>query len=160
MDCSARFRIWCTTRLCDRGTTITIDYRRGFKRFGSSLSKTHKNLAPVTSCMQRITRRQALTDALEEHEQLLIFKHSTRCSLSASAHEHATRFSTQHPDAPVVCVHVIEDRAVSNFVEETTGVTHASPQAILVREQEVVWSASHQAITLDALIDAWNSAKN
>lgn len=45
------------------------------------------------------------------------------------------------------------DRAVSRHIAEKTGVTHQTPQALLVRNGEVLWHDSHGAITEDRLAE-------
>jgi bacillithiol system protein YtxJ len=85
----------------------------------------------------------------------LIFKHSTRCTISAAAAEEVSRFADAHPEVPVYRVLVIESRPVSNAIAERLGVPHASPQAILVRGGKAAFSVSHFDITLEALESAW-----
>jgi bacillithiol system protein YtxJ len=55
-------------------------------------------------------------------------------------------------------VRVIEERPVSLALSQRVGVTHQSPQALLVRNGVAVWHASHYAITVEALRDAVSSA--
>jgi bacillithiol system protein YtxJ len=44
-------------------------------------------------------------------------------------------------------------RAVSNAVAQKLGVRHETPQALLIRDGRVVWSASHFRVTA-AAVDA------
>lgn len=83
----------------------------------------------------------------------LLFKHSTACGGSHAAAREVARFLAAHPGAPVFVIHVIEQRPLSNDVAERTGVRHASPQVILLEDGEPVWSASHFAITAEALAE-------
>ncbi|MFC5467254.1 bacillithiol system redox-active protein YtxJ [Cohnella suwonensis] len=84
---------------------------------------------------------------------LLVFKHSTSCSVSAGAHEELSHFieDAKAADVDYAIVHVIEDRPVSNAIAERLGIKHASPQAILVKGGEPVWNESHWRITYDFL---------
>lgn len=86
---------------------------------------------------------------------LLVFKHSTSCSISAGAHDELMNYMADAPDAPVdfTIVHVIEERPVSNAIAERLGVKHASPQAILVKDGQPVWDTSHWHITYSFLSD-------
>lgn len=79
----------------------------------------------------------------------LIFKHSTQCSVSAGAHEEWTRYVAESSGEAVdfSIVRVIEERPVSNAIAEALGVTHKSPQAILVKDGRAVWDESHWRIT-------------
>jgi bacillithiol system protein YtxJ len=48
-------------------------------------------------------------------------------------------------------VKVIENRGVSNAVAERLGVEHQSPQMILVKDGQALWSASHHGIHAEKL---------
>ena len=89
-------------------------------------------------------------------EPILIFKHSTTCPISAAAHA-ALRQALAGGDlasARVGLVRVIEERPLSQSIAARFGVTHQSPQAIVLRGGRAVWHASHHAITRQALRDA------
>ena len=51
----------------------------------------------------------------------------------------------------VALVVVQRARAVSNLVEDETGVRHESPQAILMADGRVAWAASHAEVTAQAI---------
>ena len=94
---------------------------------------------------------------LLEHSQkkpVVFFKHSTQCSRSAVAHDEVQKFASRHPDVPCGMVLVIEDRELSESMEERFGVRHESPQAIVVSNGKPVWHASHLRVTAKALEDA------
>lgn len=82
---------------------------------------------------------------------LVIFKHSTRCPVSAAAYQEVDQFATLHPDVPVLLVKVIEQRRASGEVERRTAVRHESPQVLLVKGGVTVWHESHWRITADSL---------
>jgi bacillithiol system protein YtxJ len=46
---------------------------------------------------------------------------------------------------------VIEDREVSDAMEERFGIRHESPQAIIVSRGQPVWHANHFQVTAKAL---------
>jgi len=79
---------------------------------------------------------------------VFILKHSTRCPISAGAHDRVLAFLAGAPSdmPPVFLVKVIESRPVSNAIAEELDVAHKSPQMILVSEGKAVWSASHHGI--------------
>ncbi|MBD2846217.1 bacillithiol system redox-active protein YtxJ [Paenibacillus sp. IB182496] len=91
--------------------------------------------------------------AASSERPLLVFKHSTRCSVSAGAHDELTTFlsDVKSPAFDAVLVNVVEDRPVSNRIEEQLEVKHASPQALLVEAGNVTWHTSHWHITYAAL---------
>jgi bacillithiol system protein YtxJ len=106
---------------------------------------------PITSW----TRPEQVGELVEGRGTGLIFKHSSRCSISAAVRSDVERFAEKHPHVPVHLVLVIEDRPVSSEVAARLGIRHESPQAILVRDGAAVWSASHFDITAASLAEAW-----
>ena len=97
--------------------------------------------------------KQDLERLLEQSqkEPVLIFKHSTQCSRSDSVFDEFEAFESRNGGVPCGLVLVIEDRKISNEVEERFGILHESPQAIIVVKGKPVWHASHWKITEDAL---------
>ena len=90
-------------------------------------------------------------DALFAESQdvpVLLFKHSTACPISAAAYRRVAEYLEEEGEAAPPCylVKVIEARPVSNTVAERLGVTHQSPQILLVDKGQCRWNASHGAI--------------
>ncbi|MBP2018781.1 bacillithiol system protein YtxJ [Symbiobacterium terraclitae] len=84
---------------------------------------------------------------------VLIFKHSTRCPISAAAFREWQAYLAS-PEARQVAnawVRVIEERPVSLALASRAGVAHQSPQALLISGGRAVWHASHGAITARTL---------
>ncbi len=80
----------------------------------------------------------------------LIFKHSTRCSISAMALEKFE--SVEHkPHIDYYKLLVVEDRPVSLDVAERYGVIHQSPQILQIRNGECIVNRSHWQISMDVL---------
>jgi bacillithiol system protein YtxJ len=98
----------------------------------------------------RIRDRSGLEDALGA-DLFLLFKHSFRCPVSGRAFEEYREFVEAHPEVPTGWIDVVADRPLSLRVAEVTGVTHESPQALLIRDGAVAWHASHGAITTETL---------
>lgn len=69
----------------------------------------------------------------------LVFKHSTACGISAGAAREVRAMATS---LPIYWVNVREQRDLSNWIAETYGVTHESPQLILIRDGNAaqVWN--------------------
>ena len=80
-----------------------------------------------------------------------VFKHSTRCGLSAAA---ARVVRSTDLDLPVYWINVIERRDLSDRVAARLGVRHESPQLIEVRAGVVIRALSHGEITAAALTPA------
>ncbi|MDO3409349.1 bacillithiol system redox-active protein YtxJ [Saccharibacillus sp. CPCC 101409] len=106
----------------------------------------------------QIATSEQLDSAIQEseHKPVLVFKHSTRCPISARAYEEAKRYlqGTPNEEAGYVLIHVVEDRPVSLEAADRLGVEHASPQAILLKNGKAVWNTSHSRITSAALQEA------
>lgn len=81
----------------------------------------------------------------------ILYKHSTRCPISAAAHRQLETFLERTPDAPLFKVDVHAAADLSDHIAEKTGIEHHSPQLILLRRGEPVWSTAHASITADAL---------
>jgi bacillithiol system protein YtxJ len=75
------------------------------------------------------------------NEPVVVFKHSTSCGISAHL-----LYQVEAIEADVHVVVVQESRPVSNALEQRTGVRHASPQAFVLRDGQVVYHASHYGI--------------
>jgi len=91
--------------------------------------------------------------AESNRQPVLLFKHSTTCPISARAHREWQTFLGS-PEAERVAhawVRVIEERPVSRAVADRVGVTHQSPQALLIKGGRVLWHDSHGGITVEAL---------
>jgi bacillithiol system protein YtxJ len=90
-------------------------------------------------------------DALLDAPLALVYKHSTRCPISAMALDEIELLEERRPDAPVYLVDVIDARALSRHVAERTGIVHHSPQAILLVGGRAVWAGSHFEVRAEVL---------
>ncbi|HEY4652228.1 MAG TPA: bacillithiol system redox-active protein YtxJ [Pontibacter sp.] len=96
-----------------------------------------------------------LDEILEESKQtpVVIFKHSTSCSISATA---KSRLERQWQDKGLEQVKsyyldLLAYRPVSNEVAELLQVQHESPQLLLLQDGMCTYNASHLSINLDEL---------
>lgn len=82
------------------------------------------------------------------HEKpVLLFKHSTRCSISAMAKNNLERNWTSGSElCDAYLLDLLTHRDVSQKIAEITGIKHESPQAIVLRGDEIVYDASHSGI--------------
>jgi bacillithiol system protein YtxJ len=93
----------------------------------------------------------------EEYEALrglpmaFVYKHSTRCPISAMAYNEVASLSEEHPDVPVFVIDVVAERPLARYVAEATGITHHSPQIILLVRGQPAWSATHFDVRADEL---------
>jgi bacillithiol system protein YtxJ len=96
--------------------------------------------------------------SLRGHGPVVIYKHSPYCGVSIAALRQVEAFAGTHPDIDIVQVDVIRQRSFSQYIAGALGITHASPQAILVVGGRVTWSATHHAVTEPAISAAVRSA--
>lgn len=85
--------------------------------------------------------------ASSQEKPVFLFKHSTRCPISASRWRVLVEYADREARADFYRLLVIEDRPVSMHVADETGVRHQSPQAILFYRGKPVWNESHYRIT-------------
>ncbi|HHM21097.1 MAG TPA: bacillithiol system redox-active protein YtxJ [Bacteroidetes bacterium] len=82
----------------------------------------------------------------------LIFKHSTRCSISSIAkYRLETNWPFSDKEIAPFFLDLIAHREVSHAVAEQLQVHHESPQIILLKNGEVVLDASHLDISIDEI---------
>ncbi|MGQ8874012.1 bacillithiol system redox-active protein YtxJ [Paenibacillus sp. TSA_86.1] len=105
--------------------------------------------------MTKMTSIEQLNSAVQatEDQPLLLFKHSTRCPISAHAYQEMNDYLHNSPNESVKygIIYVVEDRPVSNEAAERLGVKHESPQVILIKKGMPVWHTSHSEITSGTL---------
>ena len=91
-----------------------------------------------------------LQAAIEESRirPVLLFKHSTTCGISSGVFQDVTSV-----DADINLIVVQTDRHISNEIELHTGIKHASPQAIVLKDGEPVYHASHYDITVEDITE-------
>jgi bacillithiol system protein YtxJ len=90
---------------------------------------------------------------------LLLFKHSLSCGTSYEAlDELIDHLNEDRLPARYAMITVQTHRELSTAVAKRLGVRHETPQALLIREGRVVWSASHFRVTGGALESAIKSA--
>lgn len=96
--------------------------------------------------MRRLTSLADLDEVLKEPGTVLLFKHSTRCPISAHALGEVEGFT-----ADFVYLDLIAHRDVSDAIAERLDVRHESPQAIVLRAGRAVAVLNHYDIERDAL---------
>ena len=101
-----------------------------------------------------LTSSEQLKQAIEssvEHP-VVLFKHSTRCSISSMAKSRfESNWNTELTNVSIYYLDLIAYRHISNEIAELTGIEHQSPQAIVLRNKEVIYDASHSEISAKAI---------
>ena len=81
----------------------------------------------------------------------VIFKHSTRCSISAVALQRMQK--AQQPDGlDFYFLDLLAHRPLSNKIAEIFGVHHESPQVLLIKEGKCIFDESHLGISMNDLV--------
>lgn len=93
-----------------------------------------------------------VTDIIENSSKKhqIIFKHSTRCSISAMAKSRLER-GKQPTETDFYLLDLIAHRNISNKISSRFNVFHESPQILIIKNGECVYDESHMAITLDEI---------
>jgi bacillithiol system protein YtxJ len=98
--------------------------------------------------------------SLESAEQLsgikqqkgysIIFKHSTRCSISLMSKRRVEMDWESVPDnVPVYFLDLIKHRDISNQIAQDFQVHHQSPQLLLIKDGECILDQSHGGISIE-----------
>jgi len=101
-----------------------------------------------------LTNEQQLETIVEQSktQPVVIFKHSTRCSISSMA---KNRIERETPPENVVFYYLdlIRYRSISNRIAEDFHVPHESPQVLLIKNGECIYEESHNGISMDEIAE-------
>ena len=85
-----------------------------------------------------------------EKNPQIIFKHSTRCSISSMAKNRLDK--SENPEgADFYYLDIINYRSVSNKIAEEFRILHQSPQVIVINGGKCVYNESHSGIHMDEI---------
>jgi bacillithiol system protein YtxJ len=89
-----------------------------------------------------------LFDLIEESKDktIVLFKHSTRCSISDAALARYERGVKQMEEVKHIYLDLIAYRPISNRIAEELNVEHQSPQVIILKNKEVIFTTTHNGI--------------
>jgi bacillithiol system protein YtxJ len=92
---------------------------------------------------------------MSKSKPIMIFKHSTRCSISAASLNRLERKwnTDKAQNLEAYFLDLIANRDISNAVAEKYGVEHQSPQILLIQNGECVYDNSHFGISFDEVIE-------
>lgn len=101
-----------------------------------------------------LTAEDQLDDLINQSTEraVLLFKHSTRCSISSMAKKRLeSNWDLSEEDIIPVYLDLIRYRPVSNLIAERFDVIHESPQILILKNGRQVYNASHEQISVDAI---------
>lgn len=99
----------------------------------------------------KISQEENLRSIQEESFQnpILIFKHSTRCSISSMAFDRMNRSWNEKEVNSVkpYYLDIIANRNLSNLISQVYNVEHESPQILMIVKGVCIYNASHMEIS-------------
>lgn len=105
---------------------------------------------------ENLTSKEQLDelDRLSEAAPVVIFKHSTRCSISSAALDRVERKwdQSKHPEVKPFYLDLIKYREVSHAIAERYGIEHQSPQLLVISGAKCIYDNSHFGISYNDLL--------
>jgi bacillithiol system protein YtxJ len=82
----------------------------------------------------------------------VIFKHSTRCSISSMA-KNRLETSEQTAELDFHFLDLIKYRSISNRIADDFKVYHESPQVLVIKNGECIYDESHSGIDMEEIVE-------
>jgi len=97
-------------------------------------------------------------DKLSHEKDVVLFKHSTTCGISAGAKNRIeTDWSAITPGTSFYYLDLLSYRPISKAIAERYGVRHESPQILIIRKGQAIYHSSHHSINISAINGAMAS---
>lgn len=116
------------------------------KVFGNNDSKVNSE---ISLKWNELTELQQL-DTIEKESKntsVLLFKHSTRCSISRMAlKSFEQEYDIDENELKPYFLDLLKHRDISNDIAIRFGVLHQSPQIVLIKDGKAIYHASHSEI--------------
>ncbi len=89
-------------------------------------------------------------------KKILLFKHSTRCSISHTAKARLERSWNAENDKEVHTYYLdlLAYRSLSNAIAERYGIEHQSPQVLMISKGKCILTQSHLSISAADIMEA------
>ncbi len=89
---------------------------------------------------------------LSHQQSVLIFKHSTRCSISRFALKNfENEYDFSEEELQPYFLDLLAHRNISNEIADRFNIIHQSPQILLIKEGKCVYDESHEGIGVENL---------
>lgn len=118
--------------------------------FGKSASEKPSNSKINWKPLEHLGQLDEIA-AFSNQKPIVIFKHSTRCSISRMA---LKRFESEYDideSIDTYFLDLLEHRDISNEIASRFGVYHQSPQLILIKDGKAIYDVSHDSIDAEVL---------
>jgi bacillithiol system protein YtxJ len=91
-------------------------------------------------------------DEISKTKPVVLFKHSTRCSISRMAlKQFDAEFNFPEEKIDWYLLDLLNHRDLSNEIASRYNVVHQSPQIVVIRNGKVVFNESHDSIAAEDL---------
>lgn len=125
-----------------------------FNLFGNSSESENKDTNQNGLNWNALTELKQLDSIVtaSAEKPVVIFKHSTRCSISRMALKNFEReYNLEESEVAPYFLDLLEHRDISNEIAQKFQVIHQSPQLLLIKNGKSVYNVSHSEIDAEAL---------
>ena len=112
--------------------------------FSTSSSKFSWSLLSNENLLQDLVK-------LSFSEKVLIFKHSTRCSISTMSKNRLESLGENSKIKNCFLLDILNFKEISSKIESDFKVIHESPQVLIIQNGECIYNASHNEISWDRI---------
>jgi bacillithiol system protein YtxJ len=89
-------------------------------------------------------------DEISQTKPVVLFKHSTRCSISRMAlKQFDAEFNYPEEKIEWYLLDLLNHRDLSNEIAHRYNITHQSPQILVIKNRKAVFNASHDSIAAE-----------
>jgi bacillithiol system protein YtxJ len=89
-------------------------------------------------------------DEISQTKPVVLFKHSTRCSISRMAlKQFDAEFNYPEEKIEWYLLDLLNHRDLSNEIAHRYNITHQSPQILVIKNGKAVFNASHDSIAAE-----------
>lgn len=93
------------------------------------------------------TIQEILSKSTEaDNKAVLIYKHSTRCSVSLMA-KRMLESNWDVENVPAYYLDILQYRGISNKLSDLFGIRHESPQVLLIKNGKCIYHDSHMGVS-------------
>jgi bacillithiol system protein YtxJ len=122
------------------------------KIFGGTSEKKEEKVLPWIFLTSENQLEEIEKKSFEKLQ--VIFKHSTRCSISSiSLNKFVDKYDVPAEAADIYYLDLLNYRSVSNEIGVKFQVIHQSPQIIVVKDGVSIYNASHYDIQADKILE-------
>lgn len=119
--------------------------------FGSSENQNDSESNINWTNLTEISQLDEIITASKE-QPVIIFKHSTRCSISRMAlKQFEKEYDFTDKQVTPYFLDLLAHRPISNDIAARFGVMHQSPQLLLIKDEKSIYDASHSDIDAEDL---------